>query len=177
MPHWFSSIHLFSQRKLGWGLLFLACTALEISALYFQHVMDLAPCVMCIYQRNAVFGVMLAALVGLIGCHNRIARWLALLGWGVSTLWGLKIAYEHVDIQTAANPFFATCEVVPRFPSWLPLHEWLPNVFAATGSCGDIDWQFLSLSMPQWMMVIFAGMSLAWLIVIVANLFGKPEIH
>ena len=59
---------------------------------------------------------------------------------------------------------------MPNFPSWAPLHEWLPRIFAATGDCGDIDWQFLDMSMPQWMIVIFAIYTGLLTIVLVSRL-------
>ncbi len=37
---------------------------LECAALYFQHVMKLQPCVMCVYERVALLGIMVAGLVG-----------------------------------------------------------------------------------------------------------------
>ena len=43
--------------------------ALEGSALYFQYGMDLQPCVMCIYERVALFGIAFAGLIGLIAPH------------------------------------------------------------------------------------------------------------
>ncbi|WP_088329256.1 disulfide bond formation protein DsbB [Lacimicrobium sp. SS2-24] len=157
--------HSASHRQ-SWLILLLSALLLEGIALYFQYAMGLEPCIMCIYQRNAVFGIALAALVGLIYPQNPLFKWTALAGWGVSAIWGLLIAIEHVDIQTAANPFFTTCEIVPNFPSWMPLHEWVPGIFAATGDCGDIDWSLLGMSMPQWMIVIFALYTAIWSIVL-----------
>jgi protein dithiol:quinone oxidoreductase len=144
-----------SRNSSAWALLLFSALGLEAAALYFQYSMELRPCIMCIYQRTAVFGILFSALLPLLS-NNILTRMVAYLGWGVSAVWGMLIAYEHVEIQTAANPFFATCEIVPNFPSWAPLHEWLPSVFAATGDCGDIDWSFVGMSMPQWMLVIFA---------------------
>jgi protein dithiol:quinone oxidoreductase len=144
-----------SRNNSAWALLLLSALGLEAAALYFQYAMELRPCIMCIYQRTAVFGILFSALLPLLS-NNLLTRMVAYLGWGVSAVWGLLIAYEHVDIQTAANPFFATCEIVPNFPAWAPLHEWLPSVFAATGDCGDINWSFVGMSMPQWMLIIFA---------------------
>jgi len=151
----FTKISLLVSDKRAWGLLFASAFGLELAALYFQHMLDLRPCIMCIYQRTAVFGVMFAALPAML-INNLFTRLLGFLGWGISAIWGLLIAIEHVDIQTAVNPFFATCEFVPNFPSWAPLHEWLPNIFGATGDCGDINWSLMDMSMPQWMIVIFA---------------------
>ncbi|MBN7824937.1 disulfide bond formation protein DsbB [Bowmanella dokdonensis] len=143
-------------RSWPWAMLFLSALLLELTALYFQYGMGLAPCIMCIYQRNAVFSILFAGLVGMLGHNYLPGRLVAFLLWGVGAVWGGLVAMEHVDIQTAANPFFTVCEIVPNFPDWLPLHEWIPSVFAATGDCGDIDWSFAGMSMPQWMIVVFA---------------------
>ena len=163
-----------STDKRPWGLLFVSVLSLEMAALYFQHVMDLRPCIMCIYQRTALFGVMFAAIPAML-VNNVITRLVGYIGWGISAIWGLLIAIEHVDIQTAANPFFATCEFEPNFPSWAPLHEWLPTIFGATGDCGDINWSFMDISMPQWMIVIFAIYSVIWAVILVSHVLVKPS--
>lgn len=159
-----------SESKNAWGLLFASALCLELAALTFQHVMNLQPCIMCIYQRTAVFGIMFAALPAML-INNVITRFIGFLGWGISAIWGLLIAIEHVDIQTAINPFFATCEIVPNFPSWAPIHQWLPNIFGATGDCGNIDWSLLEMSMPQWMIVIFAIYSTIGAVMLISRLW------
>jgi disulfide bond formation protein DsbB len=58
----------------------------------------------------------------------------------------------------------------------MPLHEWIPSFFAATGDCGNIDWQFASLSMPAWMEVIFAAFSVVFLVVIISRLVCKKSL-
>ncbi|MDX2319790.1 MAG: disulfide bond formation protein B, partial [Moritella sp.] len=35
-----------------------------------------------------------------------------------------------------------------------PLHEWAPWLLNPTGFCDEINWQFLSYTMPQWLIVI-----------------------
>ena len=42
-----------SRRRVGNGLGFLACAALIGYALYAEHVLGLAPCPLCIFQRIA----------------------------------------------------------------------------------------------------------------------------
>jgi disulfide bond formation protein DsbB len=152
----------------AWFLLSVSALGLEIVALYFQYVMGLNPCIMCIYQRTALWGVFFAGIVGSLGNQLFIIRLLAYMIWGVSSVWGLLIAIEHVDMQTSAFSFMYVCEIVPNFPQWSPLHEWLPVLFEANGDCGDINWQFLGLSMPQVMIAVFAVYSaiLAFLLAI-----------
>lgn len=164
-----------STDRRAWGLLFFSALSLEIAALYFQHVTDLRPCIMCIYQRTAVFGLLFSAVPAML-INNIITRLVSYLVWGISAIWGLLIAIEHVDIQTAANPFFATCEFVPNFPTWAPLHEWLPNIFAATGDCGDINWSFMDMTMPQWMIVIFAIYSTIWAVMLVSRVAANRSL-
>lgn len=162
-------------RQTPWMLLFLGSTLLYILALYFQYGMGLEPCVKCIYQRVAVLGIMLFTLIGLFGCRYWPIRWVAMIGWGYSAYEGLLIAYDHWDLQTSKNAFFAVCEAHPNFPAWMPLHDWLPGLFAAPGLCGDIDWEFLGMGMPGWMTFIFAGLLLIAIVVAISHLLTRQS--
>lgn len=140
----------------AWFLLTLSALGLEITALYFQYVLGLAPCIMCIYQRTALWGICFAGIIGSLGKQIMLARILAYVLWGVSSIWGMLIAIEHVDMQTSDFSFMFVCEIVPNFPQWAPLHEWMPLLFEANGDCGEINWQFIGFSMPQVMIGVFA---------------------
>jgi disulfide bond formation protein DsbB len=49
----------------------------------------------------------------------------------------------------------------------------LPNIFGATGDCGDINWSFMDMSMPQWMIVIFAIYSMIWAVMLASRVLVK----
>ncbi|MCH1921393.1 disulfide bond formation protein DsbB [Shewanella sp. A3A] len=163
----------FTQSRLSWGILLLSGIALELAALFFQYVMKLDPCIMCVYQRVAVLGLVLAGLVGLLAPTVWLVRVAAAAIWGISAGWGLKLAYELDQMQTNPNPF-ATCSFMPDFPKWMPLHEWLPSVFMPTGMCTDVPWTFLDVTMAQWMIVIFAG-ALAVLLLFLLPLLSRQR--
>ncbi|HHF2903212.1 TPA: disulfide bond formation protein DsbB [Vibrio diabolicus] len=165
-----NSLNQFSKGRLSWLLLLLFVVFFEACALYFQHVMILAPCVMCIYERVAMMGVGVAAIVGLMAPNNPVFRWLGLIGWGLSSYKGLLLAQQHVDYQFNPSPF-ATCDLFVTFPSWAPLNQWVPWMFEAYGDCSKIVWQFLDLSMPQWLVVIFAGNLIALALIVIAQFF------
>ncbi|WP_051275332.1 disulfide bond formation protein DsbB [Aestuariibacter salexigens] len=171
----FTSIGQWPEQSWSWLLLFLSSLALVLTALYFQYSMGLEPCIMCIYQRVATIAIGVAALLPLFS-NNTITRLLAFIGWGVSAIWGFFIAREHVDMLGASNPFFVTCDIVPNFPDWLLLHEWLPSMFAATGDCGEIDWVFAGLAMPEWMVVVFAIYSVLFISVLGARLLSAKKL-
>ena len=165
-------LNLFSawaESKSAWLTLFMSSALLIATALYFQHIIDLQPCIKCIYQRTAVFGILVSSLMPLIWQHS-ITRLLGFIGWGVASIWGFLIAHEHVDMLFAANPFFVVCDIIPNFPAFMPLHEWLPAVFGATGDCSENSWQFLDMGMAQWMRIIFGMYAVTWLIMLISRL-------
>ncbi len=165
-----------SVNTRAWQFLAFSALALELTALYFQYVMGLAPCIMCIYQRTAIWGIFFAGIVGSLGNKNIVLRLIAFSLWGVGAIWGLLIAIEHVEIQSATLSFLYSCEFVPNFPSWAPLHQWLPFLFEATGDCGDINWQFFGYTMPQMMIVVYGGFSAALIVILSARLLDKRSL-
>lgn len=175
-----TSIPLLSTwPTLRWPWLVLGGSALllEVVALYFQYSMGLEPCVMCIYQRTAVLALCFAAIPAAIFPQYLIARVTSFLGWGIASFWGLNIAREHVEMQNPDNFMLAlSCEVNPNFPTWLPLHEWFPAFFEARGLCGDIDWSFINLSMPNWMTIIFSIYIAALLVVVINRLITYKQL-
>ncbi len=164
-----TSIKSFSMQRRAWLLLLAFIIVFEACALFFQHVMMLAPCVMCIYERVAMLGIGGAAIVGAIAPQNPVFRWLGLLGWGLSAYKGLTLAMQHVEYQFHPSPF-ATCDVFVTLPSWMPLNKWMPWMFEAYGDCSKVVWQFLTLSMPQWLVIIFAGNLIALALIVIAQL-------
>lgn len=166
-----STISTWPAQRWPWLLLGFSALALELVALYFQYGMGLEPCVMCIYQRAAVAGLAVAGFIGAAAPQHTFVRLLALAIWFTAAFWGASIAFEHVQMQDPENFMLAmSCDVYPNFPSWLAIHEWFPSVFEARGTCDSIDWQFLGLSMPSWMVVSFVIYSLLAVIILLARL-------
>lgn len=165
------------ESRLPWLFLALITFSLEAAALTFQYGFDLAPCIMCIYQRTAVLGLFFAGMIGTVAPKQFFVRLLAFIVWGISAIWGYLLANEHLAMQQNTDPFaFAGCAFEPNFPSFMPLHHWFPWFFEATGDCGQISWQFLGLSMPAWMEVIFVLFSLAFISVLAIRLLVAKKV-
>lgn len=164
-----------TTNSTSWLLLALSALGLELCALFFQYAMDLAPCIMCVYQRVAIFAIILAGFIGFVGCKYIITRVIAYILWAIGAIWGLIIAFEHVEIQSNSGSLFFSCDLVPNFPSWAPLHEWLPLLFEATGDCGEVSWQFLGYSMPQWMIVVYAAYVIAFILILLSKLIHTKK--
>lgn len=163
-----------SRRRTAWILLAISTLSLELTALYFQHVMLLAPCVLCIYERVALFGIFAAAVLGAIAPSTPLLRYPAITLWMYSAWQGLELAMYHTKLQLYPSPF-QSCDMFVNFPDWLPIHKWAPGVFEAYGDCALRQWDFLSLDMPQWLIGVFAAYLVVGAVVIISQFFDKPK--
>ncbi|NBI43676.1 disulfide bond formation protein DsbB [[Haemophilus] felis] len=145
---------IYSMQRSGWFLLFVATVILISISLYFQHEMNLEPCVMCIYERTALFGIMFASLIGLLYPKSTFLRLLGLIIALGCAIKGFEVALTHLDLQLNPAPW-KQCPLVPEFPTTLPLDKWIPFIFKPSAPCGLEQWQFLGLSMVQWILIIF----------------------
>jgi len=162
----------FSHMRSAWLLLAVSALGLELAALWFQYGMRLDPCVMCVYERLAVIGILLAGLLGLLQPRWLMLRVAGYLLWAGSAGWGLHLALRHTAIQ-ADKTGALSCSFLPDFPTWLPLHEWMPALFLPTGYCDDVQWQWLSLTMAEWMVVVFAIYLLTLAVVLIAGVRNR----
>ncbi len=167
-------LYQFSVSRLSWSILLLGMIILELCGLYFQHGMQLSPCVMCIYERVALMAMGLTALVVLINPKNTVLRWFGFISWGTASAMGLSIAIEHTNLQLNPSPFSA-CPLFVEFPSWLPLDKWVPWMFEAYGECSEIAWTMLGWSMPQWLIVAFGTNLLILSVMVLSQFMGKRK--
>ena len=162
------------SRRWAWLALAASGLALEGCALYFQYVMHLNPCVLCIYIRLAALGLVAAGLIGAIAPERPALQFVGFAAWGVAAAQGLALSRELIAVQ-AAGPysFEVSCSFMPKFPAWMPLHEWFPAFLMPTGSCTDDVWSWLGLSMAQWTQLIFIGYLLLLAAVVAARLVRR----
>lgn len=151
----------FSQRWLFAGG-FALCAALLATALYFQHVMGLEPCPLCIFQRMFVIALGVVMLVAAI--HDPGLLWRRVYGGAVLVLalFGVAVAGRHVWLQHLPPDRVPECG--PGLEYMLqsfPFTQALEMVFRGSGECAEVQWTFVGLSIPEWTLVIFAGIAAA----------------
>jgi len=133
---------------------FLCCAGLMGFALYAQHVLLLDPCPLCVFQRVAVIGIGVVALIATL--HNP-AGWgrrvyAALVG--LFALGGAGVAGWHWRLQNLPPSETPACG--PGLDYMLenfPLGDALQMVFKGSGECAEVAWSFLGLSMPAWVLI------------------------
>lgn len=169
-----SLLNQYSRRRFAWFLLFLSTVVFELIALHFQYNLGLAPCTLCIYQRCAIFGIMIASFIGFLAPRKTSFRLAGIFIWLISAFQGFRLAKFHAQLQFEPS-FGDMCSIKTEFPSWLPLDTWLPEVFSAYGSCSEKIWSFLTIEMSQWMIIIFACYFIVGLIILFMQLFSPKE--
>ena len=164
------TVYDWQKYRKFWLVIFVSGLFLELCALAFQYVLNLAPCELCVYQRLAVILIMIASLVIMLSPSRLPLRVVGYGVWVIAILYGLDSAIEQTGNYREFDPFSFTCSLEPVFLLNLPLDEWWPKMFKPTGICGADDWRFLMLNMAQWMVLIFSGY-LAVVVICIASLF------
>ncbi len=164
----FRTIKILSSHRLLWAVLIWSAIIFEGTALFFQYGMGFSPCVMCVYERVALFCILFSCLVAWFAPQSWFWRILGLILALISSIKGTLIALKHVDFQLHPSPW-NQCEILPDFPHWLPLDKWLPFLFHPTGSCSDKVWTFLDLSMAQWISVMFIVYVIVFIVILISQ--------
>lgn len=141
---------------------FAACAAMFAYALYQQHVVGLAPCHLCIFQRVAVLALGVVFLVAAVHAPKRGGARVYGVLVALAAAATVGIAGRHVWIQQQPPGSVPACGADLDFMlEVMPLKDVLVKVFTGGGECQKIDWQLLGLSMPAW--VLIAALALgAW---------------
>lgn len=149
-----------------WNLfVVVCCVSLLGFAFYNQYVDYLDPCPLCIFQRVVFFCMGAIALLAAI--HNpgrtgqQIYTWLIVASGTIGAL----IAGRHIWLQSLPPDQVPECG--PGLNYMLdnfPLMEVLSTVLRGSGSCAEVIWSFLGLSMPMWTMIwyVVLGLMTLW---------------
>jgi disulfide bond formation protein DsbB len=134
---------------------FAICAAMMAYALYQQHAIGLEPCPLCVFQRMAVIGMGIVFLAAAV--HGPARRAVALLYGGLVALIALAggvVAARHAWLQSLPEDQVPACGPgLDYIMNTFPFFQALEMVFAGSGECAEVDWTFLGLAMPAWVLV------------------------
>ncbi len=142
---------------------FVACAGMMAFALYAQHQMMLDPCPLCVLQRIAVIGLGLTFLVAALHNAQGFGRYVYTALLALIAASGIGVAGRHVWLQGLPEDEVPACGGMglDYMLDYYPLLEVLSKVFEGSGECAKIDWQFLGLSMPAWVLICLLGLGSA----------------
>lgn len=124
-------------------------------AIFAERVLGLEPCPLCIFQRVGITALGATFLVAAL--HNpsshRGARAYGVLLLLVAAFPGY-VAGRHVYIQSLPFGSVPSCGAsLDYMLEVFPFGTVLRKVLFGAGECQKIDWSFLGLSMPAWVLV------------------------
>jgi disulfide bond formation protein DsbB len=132
------------------------CFGLYGYALYAQHVLDFEPCPLCMFQRFGIIslGVALVLSSGLALTGRRWAALTSVVLVALATVIAAGVAGRHVYVQAQPAGTYESCGASL---DWMleinPLVEVVRKVMTAPGDCANVDWSFLGLAMPAWVLL------------------------
>ena len=139
---------------------FCFCLIMMAYALYAEYQLLLTPCPLCVLQRIAVSitGIIfLAAAIQnpkkfTLNIYTVILTFFSLSGAGIAG-WHIWLQNLPADKVPSCGPGFDY--IIGNFP----LSDALLLIFSGSGECASIDWSFMMLSMPSWVLVCCLGLS------------------
>ena len=165
-----------NNRRLANFVGFLVCAGLIGYAYHSQYDLGVEPCPLCIFQRVGVIALGLVFLVA--AAHNP-------RGWGrfvyaglaaVAALATIGVAADHLYVQSLPAGAVPSCGaplgMLFKFSPWL---EVIKRVLTGSGECHEVNWQFLGLAMPAWVLISALALGV-WGVLVNARRPGQPSL-
>ena len=153
-------MHLARTRSLFF-LAFFACASGVVAAFYLEHVAAGAPCPLCFIQRALLLACSGICLVAALHKPGR-SGWRVYSGvlLGVA-LAGAAIAARQVWLQDSPPEDLTSC--VANLQHLLDTQPYLKVVYlilVGAAGCAEITWSLFGISVPEWSLLAFSGISL-----------------
>jgi disulfide bond formation protein DsbB len=140
----------------------LLCIGMVLYAIYYaQGVLGLNPCPLCMFQRVCIGALGIVFLIAALHPARRVGSMvygvlIVLVAAGTS--W---VAGRHVWIQAQPPGTVPACGApLDNLLQMFPLQEVIRKVMTGGGECGTVDWAFLGVSMPGWVLIIAVTLGL-----------------
>jgi disulfide bond formation protein DsbB len=151
----------FARRPLNFAG-FLICAGLIAYALYAQFHLGLDPCPLCIFQRIGIAAVgavfLIAALHDPRGWGARVYAVLI----AIAALATVAVAARQLYIQHLPPGAIPSCGApLSMMLKFMPLTAVIRKVLTGSGECSIINWRFLGLAMPAWVLIWGAALGIA----------------
>ena len=146
-----------STRNLNWIIGF-GCMFLIGVALYMEHMMHLEPCPLCIFQRVAVITAGLIAIVAALHNPQRLGIKVYSLMVVMASTVGGALAIRQLHLQSLPEDQVPSCGPgLDYLLDVFPMQDVIQMVLVGDGSCAEVAWSLLGISIPGWALVGFIG--------------------
>ena len=146
-----------NQRMLFAGG-FALCAAMMAAALWLEYVEGLEPCPLCMLQRVSVVVLGVVMLIGAL--HDPATTGRRMYGAMITLVAaaGAAVAGRHTWLQSLPPDAVPECgpSLVHLLKAFPPVQA-LEMILRGSGECAEVQWTFLSLSIPLWTLILFVA--------------------
>ena len=157
--------HSLPRRRLAIAAIGLASLALIAGAWYFQLVVGLVPCKLCLEQRLPHYAAIGLALIGLVLARSARLQGLVLLALAGLMVWSLGLGVYHAGVEWGW--FLGPSDCGGGIAQASGVQDFMKQLQSVkVVSCAQAAWRFLGLSLAGWnavASVILLGVALAGL--------------
>ena len=162
-----------ARSRSMFSLAFLAAALVMGASLYLEFGGGLKPCSLCVMQRLFLGGFCLVSLVGALHGPGRVGRRVYGAAGLLFALAGGATAARQVLLQQVPLEELMICQPgLHCLLNQVSPFKALLLMFRATAECAQIHWTLFDLSIPEWSLLAFVGMSLVTLYQIVGPTVG-----
>jgi disulfide bond formation protein DsbB len=156
----------FGNSATYWVLLVVIGLSFESVALYYQHVLELQPCVMCIQVRIWVMALIFVSLAAIWVRRNRFMKLLAHMLTVVIAIGLLERSYQLLGTERGFT--FNDCGLELGMPAWFAIDTWFPAMFKVQTSCGYTPELLFGITMAE-ALIVSSSVFLLWSVVMVVS--------
>ncbi len=131
-----------------------ACFAMLGYAYYAQYVEHLEPCPLCMFQRVTIFALGVVFVAAAAHDARRWGRYVYAALIAVAALATVGIAARHLYIQSLPPGSVPSCGApLDVLVHMFPITTVIAKVLRGGGECALVNWTFLGLAMPAWVLI------------------------
>ncbi len=140
---------------------FLICAGLIAYALYAQFELGLDPCPLCIFQRIGIAALGVVFLIAALHNPRRGGARVYAILVALAALATIAVAARQLYIQHLPPGAIPSCGApLSAMLKFMPLTTVIRRVLSGSGECGVVNWTFLGLAMPAWVLIWAACLGL-----------------
>lgn len=147
---------LFTRPRLI-ALIGLASFALVAGAWFFELVVHLRPCKLCLEQRVPHYAAIGLALAGLMVARSPRLQWIALFGLAGLMAWSTGLGVYHAGVEWGR--FIGPNDCGGAAPAAVGMQDFMKQLQTTRiVACSEAAWRFLGLSLAGWNALASAGL-------------------
>ena len=158
------------ESSFYWLALALLALSSEAVALFYQYVLEIMPCVMCIQVRLWTTALIMVALLVLL---LRRLRFMFMAGHLLTVVIAAGLVERSYQLLGTERGFvFGDCGFDLGLPDWFSPDKWFPVLFEVQTSCGYTPELLFGITMAEALIVmsgVFMLVSLAMSVAAIAR--------